>query len=65
MLPPWRKSSRCSNEAGCVEGAPLEGRQVGVRDSVLAGESPVLSFSPEAWTEFTHQVRQGEFDLPR
>jgi hypothetical protein len=51
----WRKSSR-SGATNCVEvgsGTAV----VGVRDTKLA-QSPVLAFSPQAWTRFTAQIRE-------
>lgn len=52
----WRKSSHCPNDYDCVE----VGDGVMVRDTTFAtrGEvSPVLRFSPEAWRQFTDQIR--------
>ncbi len=56
----WRKSSHCaSNE--CLETAG-DARIVLVRDSQLkdGGEnvSPILSFTPSAWTAFITEVRK-------
>ena len=51
----WRKSSRCTG-GECVEvgsGTAV----VGVRDTKLA-QSPILAFSPDAWTRFTARIRE-------
>jgi len=55
----WRKSSRSSNVANCVEVAITTGT-VAVRDS----KHPVgcvLAVPPHAWTAFTAALRQHEF----
>ena len=43
----WVKSSFSNFNGSCVE---VQGAQV--RDSKLGSDSPVLSFSPEAWSAF-------------
>ena len=52
---PWRKSTY-SAENGCVEVGPSTA-VVGVRDTKLAGASPVLVFPAGAWTAFTGGLR--------
>lgn len=59
----WRKSSFCNGAATCVEVAPLPDGSVGVRDSKLGDDSPLLSFTPTEWVAFVAGVRDGEFDL--
>jgi Domain of unknown function (DUF397) len=60
ILFPFRKSSRCDGDAGCVEIAgTVDG--VLVRDSKL-GDSPILSFGSQSWAEFVAGVRDGQFD---
>jgi hypothetical protein len=55
----WRKASYCNNGASCIEvGHGKAG--VGIRDSKLAGSSPVLAFSAEEWRDFGARVRRGE-----
>lgn len=49
----WRKPSRSANNGACFEVAP----GVLVRDSKLGDESPVLSFTPEAWGKFTATLK--------
>lgn len=56
----WRKSARCQTSE-CLE-AQLRPGGVQVRDSQLTGPgganaSPVLSFSPAAWTAFITGIR--------
>lgn len=58
----WRKSS-VSGDTGCVEAAFVE-EKVGVRDSKLSDDSPVLIFTRHEWAAFLHGVGTGEFGLP-
>jgi hypothetical protein len=56
----WRKSTRSSSQAACIEVANLGG-QLAVRDS----KNPTghaLMFTTAAWTAFTTGIRTGEFD---
>lgn len=59
----WRKSTFCNGATACVEVAPLPDGSVGVRDSKLGDDSPLLSFTPTEWVAFIAGVRAGEFDL--
>ena len=49
----WRRSTRSTFQGSCVEVQ----YGVHVRDSKLAGASPVLSFTPAAWQAFLDRVR--------
>ena len=53
----WRKASYSGNGGGsCVEVG--RGRRVVlVRDTKASGHGPVLSFSPDAWRQFTGAVK--------
>ena len=59
----WRKASRSGNGGGsCVEvGTGLPGK-IAVRDSKDRG-GPKLAVSDQAWSEFIHGIKHGEFEL--
>jgi hypothetical protein len=58
----WRKSSYSGTNGGnCVEVGRVS-KSVAVRDS-KDPHGPVLSIHPDAWREFTDQVKDGAFDL--
>ncbi|MFF4240788.1 DUF397 domain-containing protein [Actinomadura geliboluensis] len=58
----WRKSRRSNNGGNCVEIGALTG-MIGVRDS-KAPDDGYLSLSPQNWTAFVSDVREGRYDLP-
>lgn len=59
--PMWRKSSFSSADSNCVELADT-GDVIGVRDSKLGDDSPVLEFTRAELRTFIQGVKAGEFD---
>jgi hypothetical protein len=59
----WHKSSRSAAQNGCVEITTEVPGWVGVRDSKLAGGSPVLAFTHHEWRAMLAGVHAGEFDV--
>lgn len=57
----WRKSSRSSGGANCVEFAVAADGTVGVKDSKDT-LGPVLAFRPANWTAFLEAIRDASFD---
>ncbi len=57
--PPWRKSSRSSDQPNCVEVAVTAGA-VAVRDSKYP-TGGTLIVPPPTWTAFTTALRANEF----
>ncbi|WP_067710268.1 DUF397 domain-containing protein [Nocardia yamanashiensis] len=59
----WFKSTRSHGSGECVETAHLPGGSVGVRDSKLGEESPILVFRAASWDVFVDSLRVGAFDI--
>ncbi|MFI1097062.1 DUF397 domain-containing protein [Streptomyces sp. NPDC020917] len=58
----WYKSSYSNAQGECVEAARVGAGAMAVRDS-KDPQGPALLFTAEAWTAFTHAVREGELPL--
>ncbi|WP_447005653.1 DUF397 domain-containing protein [Saccharothrix isguenensis] len=59
----WRKSSRSATSGECVEiGAGDSTASVGVRDSKLGDDSPILAFAPGTVAAFVTAAKNGGFD---
>lgn len=58
----YRKSSKSSNNGGCVEVAPLPDGGAAVRDTKDRGKLPFL-FDKHEWDCFIDGVKTGEFDF--
>jgi hypothetical protein len=56
----WRKSTWSAYNGNCVEVATLHTGMVAVRDTKDAGRGPTLIFGPDAWSEFTGALRNGD-----
>jgi hypothetical protein len=52
----WRKSSYSQGQDTCVEVGSV-GAVVGVRDTKLGAESPILAFGPDSWAAFLANQR--------
>lgn len=58
----WRKSSHSQRANNCVEIATAAD-WVGIRDSKLGTDSPILTITTAEWTAFTTAVKDNQFDL--
>ncbi|HEV7452657.1 MAG TPA: DUF397 domain-containing protein [Pseudonocardiaceae bacterium] len=61
----WRKSSYSQGQNGCVEVATELPGWVGVRDSKLGTDSPVLSFTLPEWRAMLAAAQAGELGATR
>lgn len=57
----WRKSS-FSDPTQCVELAELDDGSIGMRDSKLDDESPVLSLARSQVADLVAGIKAGEYD---
>lgn len=53
----WRKSRHSEPNGNCVEAARAVAGTVGVRDSKLREDSPILEFTREEWAAFLARVQ--------
>ncbi|MBA0127255.1 DUF397 domain-containing protein [Haloechinothrix sp. YIM 98757] len=58
---PWQKSSHSKAESDCVEVAAAQGR-VGIRDSKLADDSPILRLRADEFQAFLRSAKAGTVD---
>jgi hypothetical protein len=57
----WRKSSYSEGANNCVEITDELPGWIGVRDSKLGPDSPILVFTHAEWAAFTAAVHSNEF----
>lgn len=57
----WRKSTRSSGNAACVELATLTDGHRALRDSKLGPASPVLTISAGAFNALLSNIKSGDF----
>ena len=60
----WKRSSKCTGTATCVEVAVIDDR-VAVRSTDVYGRARLMGFSREEWNAFTAGVKLGEFDYEK
>lgn len=60
----WHKSSWSQDASGCVEVTTALPGWVGVRDTKLGADSPILAFTANEWSHMLTAATAGEFDLP-
>lgn len=58
----WRKSTHSERANGCVEITTELPGWVGVRDSKLGHDSPVLAFTRHEWQALVDGIRDGELN---
>ncbi|MFD9965056.1 DUF397 domain-containing protein [Amycolatopsis sp. NPDC058986] len=60
----WYKSSYSGDNGGCVELNDSVPGVIGVRDSKLGNNSPILTFQPQEIRIFLRSLKDGEFGYP-
>lgn len=53
----WRKSRHSQPNGGCIEAGRASDGTVGVRDTKLYGDSPILKFSQDEWRALLSKIR--------
>ena len=56
----WRKSNHSQGDSGCVEISDSVPGWIGVRDSKLGTDSPILAFRIAEWRALVAAIRAGE-----
>lgn len=59
----WRKASYSKGQSDCVEITDGVPGWIGIRDSKLGADSPILALTTAEWAAFTAGVKDDEFDL--
>jgi hypothetical protein len=57
----WHKARASADKDECVEVGEFPAGGVAVRDTKASGAGPVLGFTPEAWTAFVGELKNGRF----
>lgn len=55
----WRKSRHSEPNGGCIEAGQAADGTIGVRDTKLHSNSPVLEFTREEWRSFLRRIHTG------
>ncbi|MFG2015893.1 DUF397 domain-containing protein [Actinomadura geliboluensis] len=53
----WRKSRHSQPNGGCIEAGRADDGTIGVRDTKLDGNGPILEFTRDEWWSFLRRVR--------
>lgn len=59
MTTTWRKSTYSGANGSCVELGPGHGNAVGMRDTKLGADSPVLTFDRDAVAALVAAIKTG------
>ncbi|SPT57122.1 DUF397 domain-containing protein [Actinomadura madurae] len=53
----WRKSTHSAPDGHCVEAGRISDGTVGVRDTKLHGDGPILEFTKKEWRTLLDRIR--------
>lgn len=59
----WHKSTRSQQASGCVEVTDEVPGWIGVRDTKLGAQSPILAIPAVQWSAMLAAVQNGELNL--
>ncbi|SER20225.1 DUF397 domain-containing protein [Actinokineospora terrae] len=60
----WRTSTRSAGNGACVEiGTHRDTPMIGVRDSKLSDDSPILIITPDRFAALTKDMKAGRFTV--